>query len=292
MIKIVEEFKTHITEDGKSTNTIQSYVGDVSAFLKYLGTMNVEFDGVLKRFYITSYKNYLIDNSYEPATINKKVNSIGAFNNFLIAKGYMQENVIDLKKDRVKITVGSEHQVEVYSDNQLERLQFYIQNQKKVSIRDKMIIQLLMFTGVRVSELCDIKLKNINFLLSQIKIIGKGGKVREVPAKFEVMDTIEEYISERNNNPYKDSEYLILGQRGAIQRDAVNTLLEKHTVRGNFEMRLKPHTFRHTFCTRLVAKGIPITTVSKLAGHSSIETTAKFYINSSKEDKMRAVSLL
>jgi integrase/recombinase XerD len=53
MIKIVEEFKTHIMEDGKSTNTIQSYVGDVSAFLKYIRTMNVEFDGVLKRLYIT-----------------------------------------------------------------------------------------------------------------------------------------------------------------------------------------------------------------------------------------------
>ncbi|EPY2279072.1 tyrosine-type recombinase/integrase [Clostridium sporogenes] len=149
-----------------------------------------------------------------------------------------------------------------------------------------------MFTGVRVSELCDIKLKNIDFLLSQIKIVGKGGKVREVTVKFEVMNTIQEYISERNNHAYKNSEYLILGQRGAIRRDAVNTFLERHTVQGNFEMKLKPHIFRHTFCTRLVTKGIPITTVSKLADHSSIETTAKFYINSSKEEKMRAVSLL
>jgi integrase/recombinase XerD len=70
MIKIVEEFKTHIMEDGKSTNTIQSYVRDVTAFIKYIGTMNVKFDGVLKRFYITSYKNYLVDNSYGHATIN------------------------------------------------------------------------------------------------------------------------------------------------------------------------------------------------------------------------------
>ncbi|SFA79996.1 integrase/recombinase XerD [Clostridium frigidicarnis] len=292
MITIIEQFTINLIEDGKSTNTVQSYVRDITAFLKYLGTMGVEFDGTLKRFYITSYKNYLVDNSYEPATINKKVNSIQAFNNFLVAKGYMQENVIDLKKDRVKIAIGSEHQLEVYIDNQLERIQFYIQDSKKVSLRDKIIIQILMFTGVRVSELCDIRLKNIDFLLSQIKIIGKGGKVREVPVKFEVMDTIQEYIPERNNNPYKDSEYLILGQRGVIQRDAVNTLLEKHTLKGNFEIKLKPHTFRHTFCTRLITKGIPITTVSKLAGHSSIETTAKFYINSSKEDKMRAVSLL
>ena len=171
MIAIIEQFKINLIEDCKSTNTVQSYVGDITAFLKYLGIMGVEFDGTLKRFYITSYKNYLVDNNYEPATINKKVNSIQAFNNFLIAKGYMQENVIDLKKDRVKIAMGSEHQVEVYTDNQLERLQFYIQNQKKVSIRDKMIIKILMFTGVRSSELCDIKLKNIKFLLSQIKII-------------------------------------------------------------------------------------------------------------------------
>jgi integrase/recombinase XerD len=105
---------------------VKSYVGDITAFLKYLGKMGIEFDGAIKRFYITSYKNYLVDNSYEPATINKKVNSIGAFNNFLIEKGYMQESVIDLKKDRVKIAAGSEHQVEVYLDNQLERIQFYI----------------------------------------------------------------------------------------------------------------------------------------------------------------------
>lgn len=180
---LVEEFQINLMEDGKNDNTVQSYVGDITAFLKYLAKMGVEFDGVLKRFYITSYKNYLIDNSYEPATINKKVNSIGAFNNFLIGKGYMADNVVDLKKDKIKIAFGSGEQVEVYSDSQLERIQFYIQNQEKVSLRDKMIIQLLMFAGVRVSELCDIKLKNIDFLLSQIKIVGKGGKVREVPAK-------------------------------------------------------------------------------------------------------------
>ncbi|EPY2279073.1 site-specific integrase [Clostridium sporogenes] len=117
MKMLVEEFKSNLIEDGKSTNTVQSYVGDITAFLKYLGKMGAEFEGVLKRFYITSYKNYLVDNSYEPATINKKVNSIGAFNNFIIGKGYMNENVIDLKKDRVKIATGSENQVEVYSDN-------------------------------------------------------------------------------------------------------------------------------------------------------------------------------
>jgi integrase/recombinase XerD len=225
-MKVLEDFKMYLMEDGKSPKTIQSYIGDVAGLVKYLEAMGTGFEGSLKRFYVTSYKNYLLENSYEPATINNKINSIQAFNYFLIEKGYIQENIVDLKKYRVKVATGSEHQAEVLTENQCERLLFYIQNQKKVNLRDNMIIELLMFTGVRVSELCSIKIKNIDFLTGHIKIIRKGGKVREIPLKVEVMETIKEYLVERNSNPYRDSEYLILGQRGAIQRDAVKTLLE------------------------------------------------------------------
>lgn len=167
----------------------------------------------------------------------------------------MKEVIVDLKKDRVSIATGSEHQVEIYTDKQIERILFYIKNQKKVTLRDRMIIHILMFTGVRVSELCNIKLKNIDFLTGHLKVFGKGGKVREVPLKMEILELIKEYHIERNNNPYNSSEYLILGQRGAIQRDAVNTLLEKYSMDGDFGIKLKPHTFRHTFCTRLLKRG-------------------------------------
>ncbi|WP_099192885.1 tyrosine-type recombinase/integrase [Tepidibacter mesophilus] len=166
----------------------------------------------------------------------------------------MKENVINLRKDRVKIATGSEQQVEVFSEMLVEKLLFYIQDQHKVSPRDKMIILLLLFTGVRVSELCNIKIKNIDFLTGHLKVLGKGGKIREIPLKSEVVESVKEYMIERNKNPYKNSEYLILGQRGAIKRDAVNTLLEKHTIQGNFEKRLKPHTFRHTFCTTIIVQ--------------------------------------
>lgn len=80
-----------------------------------------------------------------------------------------------------------------------------------------------------------IKLKNIDILTGHHKIIGKGGKVREIPLKSEALETIKEYLVERNNKPYEDSEYLILGERGAIQRDVVNTIFEKYTNKGNSE---------------------------------------------------------
>ena len=126
--------------------------------------------------------------------------------------------------------------------------------------------------------------------------------------KFDLADVIKEYIKDRDYT-VKDSEYLIIGQRGALRRkaentnlvfvvnrfhrgDAINTMLERLTKEIGMINKLKPHTFRHTFCTRLINRGVPISTVSKLAGHSSVDTTATFYINSSREEKLKAVNLL
>lgn len=164
-----------------------------------------------------------------------------SFNRWLVEKGLTSETVIDLRKDRVKVASGSEKQVEVYTEQQLERLLFFVQGEK-VSARDRAVLMTLLYTGVRVSELCDVCVKNIDFLTSQLKVMGKGGKVREVPLKPEVMEAIKDYLSVRAKNSYADSEQLFLGQRGPLQRDAVNTLLERLTVRAGLSVRLKPHT--------------------------------------------------
>lgn len=287
----IQGFTRYLTEDGKGTLTIESYVGDVFGFLTYLRIMGVDFDGQMRRFHVTSFRNHLVERDYEVSTVNKKVNSLQAFNLYLLGQGKMTEMVVDPRRDRVKVASGSERQVEVYDEKQLERLLFYVQGEK-VSARDRAIILTLLYTGVRVSELCDIKVRNIDLLTGTLRVTGKGGKVREVPLKQEVSEAIRDYLPERAKNPYGSLELLFLGQRGPLQRDAVNTLLESHTVMAGLEVRLKPHTFRHTFCTRLINRGVPLTTVSKLAGHSNIDTTARYYINSSKEDKMRAVNML
>lgn len=291
MNEIVENFKISLVEDGKSPKTIESYIGDIKAFIEFLGDKGVEFNGTLQRFYVVSYKNFLVESNYEVATINKKINSIHALNRYLVATGDMKEIVVENSKDRVKIAYGSEKQVEVYSDKEVDRILFYIQNESKVSKRNKVVVMLLLYTGVRVSELCSIKIKDIDFLNYSIKIYGKGGKFREVPLKFELADVIKEYIKDRDYN-VKDSGYLVIGQRGALRRDAINTMLERLTNEIGMVNKLKPHTFRHTFCTRLINRGVPISTVSKLAGHSSVDTTATFYINSSREEKLKAVNLL
>ncbi|QSX06738.1 site-specific integrase [Sedimentibacter sp. zth1] len=87
----IETFESHLREQRKAEKTIQSYTGDTMGFLTYLETKELSFDGILNRFTINSYKNYLIKENYEPTTINKKLNSLQSFNDFLIHQGIMTE---------------------------------------------------------------------------------------------------------------------------------------------------------------------------------------------------------
>lgn len=105
MSEFVQKFKVHLEEDGKSAKTIGSYVGDTSAFVAFLESKGMEFNGQMQRFYITRYRNHLIDNQYEPSTINKQINSIQSFNKCLVDSGYTKDIVVDIAKNRVKLAM-------------------------------------------------------------------------------------------------------------------------------------------------------------------------------------------
>lgn len=290
--KIAIEFEEALIADGKAEKTIESYVGDVGAFFQWLESKDNTFTGTLKRFHITAYRNYLVQNNYEVNTINKKINSLQSLNQFLIDSSYLKEQVVDLRKDKVKVAAGSEGEVEVFIDAEIEKILFYIQSEE-ITSRDRLILLLLLYTGVRVSELVNVKLKDVDVLAMNLTVAwGKGGKRREVPLKGEVIDALREYLEgERKDSKFADSEYLILTNRSPkMDRDAVNKLLSK--LEKKLSIRMHPHKFRHTFCTRLLKKGVELTTVAKLAGHASIQTTARFYINTSQKDKRNAVELL
>lgn len=218
------QFRRNLKEDGKSLKTVESYVGDVTAFLEYLQVKGADVQSGLRRFHVTSYRSHLLEAGYEAATINKKINSLHAFNRYLLETGEETEMVVDVKRDKVKVATGSEREVEVYGEPLVERLLFYVQSDK-VSKRGWAVMLALLYTGVMVSEVCDIRVKNVDFLTGHLRVMGKGGKVREVPLKPEVVDALREYLTERTNSPYSNSDNLFLGQRGHLQLDAVNTLL-------------------------------------------------------------------
>jgi integrase/recombinase XerD len=118
--KIVTEFEESLAVDGKATKTIESYIGDIRAFLQWLESKRSSFTGNLERFHITSYRNNLVLEGYEVNTINRRINILQLFNQFLIDKKYLTDQIIDLKKDKVKLAADSEQEVEVFTDAEIE----------------------------------------------------------------------------------------------------------------------------------------------------------------------------
>lgn len=94
----IAQFQQYLLDDGKSPKTIESYITDTIGLVEYLKTIKVQFNGQLKRNYITGYRNYLLKNEFQPSTINKKINSLNMFNVFLIKAGWMREIVVDIRR--------------------------------------------------------------------------------------------------------------------------------------------------------------------------------------------------
>lgn len=290
---ILTSFVQHLQAEGKGAKTILSYSGDVRAFLQWLADKGQPFRGSFSRFHITRYLAQLQEQNYTHNTINKKVNSLNSYNFFLINQKLMEEKVVYPNKDKVKIARGSEGEVAVFSDLEVERLLFHVEDKKQVCQRDKVVVLLLLYTGLRVSELVNLKLRDFDLLTLQLKVVnGKGGKYREVPLKPEVAEAVQVYLEgERKMHRLAHSPYLLLTQRAEkMDKDTVNKLLNK--MGSKLQLTIFPHKFRHTFCTQLLKRGVPISTIAIIAGHSGISTTVGFYLNTSRQDKQEAVALL
>ncbi|NYF23562.1 tyrosine-type recombinase/integrase [Sporosarcina sp. JAI121] len=288
----LETFGQWLIEDGKSPKTIESYCNDVKQFQLYLAEKAADEQQPISRFSFVRYKQHLLDEAFKVSTINKKVNSLKVFNDFLRVKGIVTENYIQLKKDCVPIATGSEQVVNALTDKEVEKVLFYVQDTAKVSRRNRLIIHLLLYTAVRVSELVNIKLTDINGLTFTLMVRGKGGKVREIGIRNDVMELIKEYqVGERKESRFHESDYLLVSQRsGKMHRDAVRDWLAK--ISDDVGIKLHPHLFRRTCATLLLRRGVPIVTVSKILGHHSVDMTSSMYIQTSRKDKQDALDLL
>ena len=292
MDDLTKQFEQWLTEEGRASKTVESYVGDIKGYHLYMKERAVNESQAFSRFSFVRYKEYLLDRQFAISTINKKINSLKVYNDFLLKKGMVSESYIQLKRDRVQIAAGSEHVVTALSDEEVEKVLFFVEDHTKVSMRNKLIVYLLLYTGVRVTELVNIKLADIDHLTATLTIKGKGGKIREISLRQDVIQLMKQYIKEeRAQSRFRDSEYLLVSQRAKkMHRDGVRDWLAN--ISEDLDINLHPHLFRHTFATRLLRKGVDLTTVSKLTGHSTVNMTAKFYIQTTRQEKQDAVDKL
>lgn len=280
-------FRLHLEQTGKSKNTIDTYTRNTELFIDWFEkTYQAPFQGKIILLDCQEYSRYLTDTKKQSInSIKTKLQTLQKFADFLTANNYMAAVKVPQKKG------ASDPKVEVLTVSELRK---YIREvQSEGNALNTAVVMLLLNTGIRESELCALELSDITITERKgfIKIRnGKGNKYREIPLNKDTRYFISEYLKTRPTNT--ESEKVFIGQRGALTRTAiykiVNKLGEKHIKRNVY-----PHMLRHQ-CFTTMAKNpdIDLKTISAIAGHSSVELTAKYYINSSEEEKRNAVENL
>lgn len=211
-------------------------------------------------------------------TINRKLASTNSFFKYMHQEGIINEVIsVGIIKDKDK------KQFKGIEDRELWKLRNEIHrsgNQMHICI-----IEILLQTGIRVSELVNIKLNDIKIYerKGSLQVIGKGNAKRTLPLNKDARKAIEKYLEVRQDDC---SEFLLIGQRGAIKRNAVNIILNKYGER--VQIKITPHMARHTLGYYLVKKQVEITTIQQILGHESIVTT-NFYTRTPEKDMVEAL---
>jgi integrase/recombinase XerD len=292
---MLEQFIVELERQGKSQNTLSAYKTDIQQFQKWLlYSLGQETNNITETD-VREFRQYLnIIKKLNVASINRKVKSVVRYQNYLNDIG-VSTNRVEVKGVLQKNNIEQEHEVKIVEKNDLYKLKRTIE--ASGNKRDIAIYYLLFGTGVRVSELINLELEDINlterngknnysFILIRS---GKGDKSRKINLNSDVVNAISEYLQVR---PIIQSNKLLIGQRGALTRLAVNKLLEKHSRNAQLDYVVTPHMARHTAFTMMIKNGTDIKTVQQLAGHSSSDVTYKFYVASTTEDKQNAVDNL
>ena len=254
-----------------SDYTIENYKEDILEFMDYLKTesltyLDIEYSDI--RFYLIYLKE---KRNNDNSTINRKLSSLRGFYKYLCNNGIIKYNVFKLVSGRKK----SQKLPRYFEYNELEELLKVPDITKPLGQRDRLILEMLYATGIRVGELVNIKLKDINFNSKNIIILGKGNKERYVPYGEYCEEILNKYI----NDGYKilnikSNEYLFLNNNGdQITERGIRYILDQIIKKTSINKNISPHMIRHSFATHLLNEGCDLLTVQKLLGHESIKAT-------------------
>ena len=254
-----------------SSHTILNYKIDIEEFLEYLNREGLNYKSVVYsdiRFFLMYLKNEKKDKN---SSIDRKLSSLRGFYQYLANEGVVKNNVFTLLNGPKK-----EKKLPRYFEyNELEDLFMACDLSTSLGQRDRLILEMLYATGVRVGELVSIKVSDIHFSSRHILILGKGNKERIVPYGDYCEEILKKYLKdgylELNK---KNNSYLFLNNRGdKLTERGVRYLLEQIIEKTSIQKHISPHMIRHSFATHLLNQGCDLTTVQKLLGHESIKAT-------------------
>ena len=257
-------------ERNYSNNTIIAYENNIRGFLSYCKIKNVKNMNEVNYQFIRGYISYLYKQKYQAKSITRILSALRSFFKYLKREEKISTNPLDLitspkveKKLPKYLTI-----------NDVEKILNAPDISNKIGIRDAFILELLYVTGIRVSELTNIKLNDISIVEKKIKIMGKGSKERIVYYGTRCQELLNKYLNIRNDFLKQANDYLILSNTGKqISTREIRNIINRLKVKAGIDINISPHTFRHTFATHMLNEGADLRSVQELLGHENLSTT-------------------
>jgi integrase/recombinase XerD len=272
-----KQFKAYLhflrLEKSVSENTYTSYKTDLERYCAFLEDNNLSSAAKVTTAHASRFVQSLSTTGLSPQSIARAVSAIRGFHRFLIGE--------DLANDDPTQNLESPKRAkslpEVLSLAEVNAILEQTDNRTPLGIRDRAILEVLYATGIRVSELINLKQSNLLFDEELIMVFGKGSKERLVPIGRSAREWVTTYQHETRLHiakPQRSHDYLFLNARGGrITRRSIWSIVSKYAKKAGIKREVHPHTFRHSFATHLLEGGADLRAVQEMLGHADIATT-------------------
>jgi len=298
---LLETYQIQARTEGKSQNTIRIYTTAISILERFLRRKGYSTDVIgigpeeIREFisYLQNTKVFMDHPFTRPQkkglaghTINCYLRAIRAFWGWLETEEMIEVNPFD----RIKIPKPPKKVIIPFSEDQIRALLSVIDTKSLTGVRDWTIILTLLDTGIRVTELTELKLENVNLMQRCLKINGKGNKERIVPVGISVQRALAKYINKYRPNPiYPLSDNLFLNRDGIpLTPNRIQSIIERYALKAKIQgVRASPHTFRHTFAISYLRNGGDVFTLQRILGHETLDMVRN-YVNLTQYDLQEA----
>ncbi|PTI35952.1 tyrosine recombinase XerC [Staphylococcus warneri] len=263
MLKVERHFSDH---------TLKSYHDDIVQFNDFLYQESLDLNDFEYKD-ARNYLSFLYSKNLKRTTVSRKISTLRTFYEYWMTQ---DESVVN---PFVQLVHPKKEQYlpQFFYEEEMEALFKTVDTDSKKGMRDKVILELLYATGIRVSELVHIKTQDLDMKLPGVKVLGKGNKERFIPFGEFCKQSIERYLKEFKPLKHIDHDYLIVNMQGQpITERGVRYVLNDVVKRTSGVTNIHPHKLRHTFATHLLNQGADLRTVQSLLGHVNLSTTGKY----------------
>ena len=271
MVKNGENFIIYLEIDKSySNNTISTYLNNLKIFKDFIDNNNLD-EYLIESVDLEKFITYLKEKyDYKPKSVNTMISSLKCYYNFLLKEKYINNDPSDLLKSP---KIDKKYPTYLTID-ELNRILLAIDTSNNLGKRDYLLINLLYDSGVRVSELINIRINNIDFENRLIKIIGKGNKERIVYFTKKTSQLLYEYIYDICEVHKYPRKYLFENKTNVvITRFEVYNIIRKYAELAKIDKNVTPHVLRHTIATHLIQNDADVMSVKTILGHSKVSTT-------------------